>query len=135
MCERAGLVPQSIQVYAALTLLRTLAEQPQGAAEAARRAGEISERVHDPAGHAAALEATGLVGEAPDAIDALRSARDAWGVLGRPLDVARCELLIGRRLQEQGGAEAVAALEAAAALYEQLGVRHLAIRSRELASV
>ncbi len=133
LCERAGLVPQSIQVYAAMALLRFLAEQPEGAAEAAMSARELSERVHDPAGHAAALEAGGVAGGLPEAIEELRLARDAWQELGRRLDVARCELLIGRRLGDQHSDQAAAALDSAAALYEGLGISRLAARARELA--
>lgn len=132
VCERAGLVPQSIEVYAALALTCALAMQPELANEAALRATEISQRVHDPAGEAAALEAAGVVGELPEALEALRSARAGWKRLGRPLDVARCELLIGRRLAERRSEEAADVLGRAASLYDELGVGHLAARARQL---
>ena len=55
--------------------------------------------------------------------------------LGRPLEVARCELLIGRRMRdERNGGAASEALTDAATMYDQLGVVHLAARARELAA-
>jgi adenylate cyclase len=135
VCERAGLVPQSVQVHAALALTRALAGAPQLANEASARATEISQRVHNPAGEAAALEAAGIVGELPQALEALRSARASWERLGRPLDVARCELLTGRLLAKAESEEAPEILGRAADLYGELGVEHLAARSRQLGSI
>jgi class 3 adenylate cyclase/tetratricopeptide (TPR) repeat protein len=135
VCERAGLVPQSVEVYAALALTRALAGAPDLANEASMRAIEISQRVHDPAGEAAALEAEGIVGELPRALEALRSAGASWERLGRPLDVARCELLTGRRLVEAESDEAADVLGRAADLYGKLGVEHLAVLSRQLRPV
>jgi adenylate cyclase len=129
VCERAGLVPQSIQVYAALALNRASAGELELAEQAAALASEISQRVHDPAGQAAGLEAAGIVGAMPEAIEALSSAREGWERLGRPLDVARCELLAGRRLLETDNARAAGVLERAAELYDALGVEHLAARA------
>ena len=128
-------MPQSVQVYAALALTRTLAGSPELAREASTRASEIAQRVHDPAGAAAALEAAGTVGELPDALEALRSARAGWERLGRPLDVARCDMLLGRRLRDQDSEAAKEILVRAAAVYDELGVRHLAEQARELVSV
>jgi hypothetical protein len=62
----------------------------------------------------------------------LRRGRAAWGKLGRPLDAARCELLLGQRLREGDDETASETLAAAAAAYERLGVNHLAARAREL---
>jgi hypothetical protein len=53
--------------------------------------------------------------------------------LGRPLEVARFELLTGRRMIEQPNGAAEQALGEAAAMYEELGVSHLAARARALA--
>ncbi|MGH2865196.1 MAG: hypothetical protein ACRDJX_08110, partial [Solirubrobacteraceae bacterium] len=133
VCERAGLAPQSIQIYSSMALLRTLAEEPEGAAEAARCAREIAARVHEPAGRAAALEASAIVGELPGAIDELRAARAGWEELGRPLDAARCELLLGRRLMDGASEQGRATLSRAAELYRQLGVPHLVAKAKELA--
>jgi class 3 adenylate cyclase/tetratricopeptide (TPR) repeat protein len=135
VCERAGLVPQSVQAHAALALIAILAGDAQAAADAAADAESASQRVHDPAGAAAALEAKGMVVGLQEARECLQAARGEWLRLGRPLEVARCELLLGRRMleQQQNGA-AAEALGEAAALYEQLGVSHLAARARELAA-
>ena len=56
-----------------------------------------------------------------------------WMRLGRPLEVARFELLTGRRMIEQPNGAAEQALGEAAAMYEELGVSHLAARARALA--
>jgi len=82
--------------------------------------------VHYPVGEAAALEAEGAVGELPYAIDQLRAARDAWQALGRPLDTARCELLLGGRLLETSPMPRWRRFDQAAAAYDTLGVVHLA---------
>ncbi len=135
VCDRAGLVPQSVQAHAARTLIAILAERPEEAAEAAEAADQASKRVHDPAGTAAAQEAVGMVAAMPQALQHLQAARGAWMGLGRPLEVARCELLIGRRMRdEQNNGAATEALRDAAAMYDQLGVVHLAARARELAA-
>jgi class 3 adenylate cyclase/tetratricopeptide (TPR) repeat protein len=133
VCERAGLIVQSIQAGAARALLYSLAGLPEQASEAAENASEIAERVHYPVGQAAAREAAGVVGELPQALDDLREARAAWQRLQRPLEAARCELLLGQRLLEQDPGAAGASLERAASEYEALGVTHLAARARELA--
>ncbi len=132
VCERAGLLPQSVQAHAALALICSLAGRIDLAREAAMQAADVSSRVHDPAGAAAALEAGGIVGELPEALEALRGARAGWERLGRPLDVARSEMLLGRRLIEREDESAADVLANAAALYERLGVSHLAARARKL---
>ena len=102
------------------------------AAEAAERATSLAARVHEPVGQACALEAQGIVAEPVDAAPALGEARAAWERLGRRLDVARCDMLLGRRLLEQDAEAAADVLARAAAAYDELGVTHLADRSREL---
>jgi class 3 adenylate cyclase/tetratricopeptide (TPR) repeat protein len=135
VCERAGLIAQSIQAHAAVALTRALQGSRDQAREAAAQAATLSERVAYPVGRAAALEARGIAGELPDAKRMLDDARAAWTQLGRPLDVARCELLLGGRLRDQDLTAASEALARAAELYDQLGVSHLAQRSRELQNV
>jgi hypothetical protein len=46
--------------------------------------------------------------------------------------MARCDMLLGRRLLEQDADAAAEMLALAAAAYDELGVTHLAERSREL---
>ena len=91
--------------------------------------------MHDPVGKASALEARGIAGDHAEAVEALTEARAVWEQLGRPLDVARCNLLLGRRQLEHDAAAASETLARAAAAYEELGVGHLAERSRELVTV
>jgi adenylate cyclase len=126
VCERAGLVPQSVQVYAALALTRSLAGAADAARAAAAQAREISERIHDPAGEAAAREADGCTAELPGALEALAAAGESWRRLGRPLDEARCELLAGLRLAAARDARSEEFFARAAQHYEALGVPHLA---------
>jgi class 3 adenylate cyclase/tetratricopeptide (TPR) repeat protein len=135
LCERAGLLAQSIQAHAALAFTYSLQRRHEPALAAAEQARGLSERVAYPVGRAAALEAQGIASEAPAALEALREARDAFDALGRRLDVARCELLLGRRLLSDDPQMGADTLGRAAAMYEELGVRHLADQSRELAGV
>ncbi|MCW3020555.1 MAG: hypothetical protein JWN10_2863, partial [Solirubrobacterales bacterium] len=67
------------------------------------------------------------------ALAELKRAREAWQHLRRPLEAARCELLLGQRLLEEDRDGAVASLARAAMEYDALGVAHLAARARELA--
>jgi len=134
VCERAGLIVQSIQANSAQALLHRLAGRHQEADQAAQEAVELSERVRYPVGEAAAIEATGIVMPLPQALADLTRAREAWQGLCRPLDAARCELLLGQRLLEDDREAAIASLKRAASEYEELGVAHLAARARELAA-
>jgi class 3 adenylate cyclase/tetratricopeptide (TPR) repeat protein len=133
VCERAGLVPQSVQAYAALALVATLADHHDVAIEAAAHAQSASTRVHDPAGQASALEATGLVDELPGAIEDLEAARAIWERLKRPLDTARCEMLLARRQMQQPDGAGEQALSRAVALLEAVGLQHRATVAHELA--
>lgn len=132
VCERAGLIVQSIQASSARAVLHGIAGDAERAREAADEALQTAERVHYPVGQAAALEAAGLAGTLPEALEDLRSARGAWQRLQRPLEAARCELLLGQRLLETDRAAGVASLRQAAAEYDELGVAHLAQRARDL---
>jgi adenylate cyclase len=133
-CERAGLIAQAIQAHAALAFTSMLREHPDGSREAATEAATLSERVAYPVGRAAALEARGIAGELPSAAESLSDARAQWEALGRRLDAARCELLLGRRLLGHDPGAAGQALAQAAARYDELGVMHLSIQSQELAT-
>jgi len=135
VCERAGLIVESIQANSARALLHGLAGRHEPARAAAQEAVDLAERVHYPVGDAAAIEATGVVGSLPQALTDLQRAREAWQRLGRPLEAARCELLLGQRQLEHDRSAAVITLERAAVEYEALGVTHLAASARELAGV
>jgi tetratricopeptide (TPR) repeat protein len=132
VCERAGLIGQSIQATSMRAVKLSLAGEADLAVEAAEQAAALVQRVHYPIGEAAVLEARGMTGELPEALEALEAGRAAWEQLGRPLDAARCGLLLGERLRERDPAAAEAMLAAARAEYERLGVKHLAERARQL---
>ena len=135
VCERAGLIGQSIQATSMRAILLALIGEDALATQAAERAAEIAERVHYPVGAAAVLEARGMTCELAQAGELLRDAHLAWEQLGRPLDAARCQLLLGQRARGAEPAVSAQALTAAADAYERLGVEHLAARARELMAV
>ncbi len=131
ICERAGLVAQSVEAISAraITLLR--AGRIDGAREAAEEAGRLAERLRYPVGKAAALEARGAVAADPEAgAAALSEAKDAWLELGRPLDAARCEFIHGLALLHTDPKRARESLELAAEEAERYGVGHLAELAR-----
>jgi hypothetical protein len=109
----------------------TLAGRAPAAQAAAEQATTLAQRLHYPVGEAAAFEARGIVGEPPESVEALGDARAVWVRLGRRLDVARCDMLLGRALREHDPAGAEEALGRAATAYDELGVGHLAERSRQ----
>jgi tetratricopeptide (TPR) repeat protein len=132
VCERAGLIAQSIQAIAARAEALAMGGKEEVAREAAHEAVELAERLHYPVGQAAALEADGFTaGE----LDKLQRARDAWLEIGRPLDAARCKLLEGRLLRETDPDAATGALEQAAAEFERFSVPQLTQRARELLAI
>jgi class 3 adenylate cyclase/tetratricopeptide (TPR) repeat protein len=135
VCERAGLIAQSIQAMGERALALALGGRTEQARDAAEEAGRLASRLHYPVGDAAALEAQGAVAGDPLAgAEQLRESRELWTKLGRPLNAARCDLWIGRLLTDADPAKAAAALDAAAAEFDRLGVRHLAERARELSA-
>ena len=54
ICERAGLVAQSVEAISARAITLMLADRPDAAREAAEEAGRLAERLHYPVGKAAA---------------------------------------------------------------------------------
>ncbi|HEX2371230.1 MAG TPA: hypothetical protein VHI33_01310, partial [Solirubrobacterales bacterium] len=133
VCERAGLIAQSIESIACRAVTLALGDRPDAAHEAAVEAERLAERLHYPVGRAFTTEARGATDPDPGSgTAALAEARDAWSGLGRPIDAARCELLRGNRLLESDEAAAAVALEAAALSFDELGVAHLAERAHAL---
>jgi class 3 adenylate cyclase/tetratricopeptide (TPR) repeat protein len=132
ICERAGLVAQSVEAISARALNLMLAGRGDAAREAAEEAQRLAERLRYPVGKAAALEAAGASDLDHAAGSAsLLEARAAWQELGRPLDAARCEYIRGLVLSHDGSnAEATEALELAAKEAERYGVAHLAELAR-----
>jgi tetratricopeptide (TPR) repeat protein len=136
ICERAGLVAQSLEAIAERSVCLALGGRIEQAREVADSASHLVERLHYPVGLAAAREAEGATCEDPEAGEAaLADAREAWEKLGLPLDAARAELMRARRLGERDPGLGREAAEEAAARYERLGVPHQAEHARELAAV
>jgi tetratricopeptide (TPR) repeat protein len=130
VCERAGLVAQSVQVMALRAVILALAGRREEAAEAASEAAALADRLHYPVGEAAALEARGATAEDPsEAADLLAKARERWMGMGRPLEAARCDLLTASVLRESEPELAQIAAERSAADYERLGVPHMAAKA------
>ena len=134
VCERAGLIAQSIQASSARAVTLSLAGKDEAAREAAEEAVELAERLHYPIGGAAAMEADGATADPPEAARCLREATRRWEALGRPLDAARCRLLLGRALQAEDPAAAAEVLAEVRETYERLRVVHQAQRAGELAA-
>jgi class 3 adenylate cyclase/tetratricopeptide (TPR) repeat protein len=134
ICERAGLVAQSVQVMAMRAVILRLADRRDEASEGAGEAAALAERLQYPVGEAAALEARGATAEsAEDASALLGQARERWLAIGRPLEAARCDLLTAAVLRESDPAGAQAAAERSAADYERLGVAHMAGKAAQMA--
>jgi hypothetical protein len=135
VCERAGLIAQSIQATAARAVVLTLAHRREAAVEAAQEATELAERLHYPIGRAAALEAQGVCADDPRAGAALlEEAAGAWSELDRPLEAARARLLAGQVLVPVDAEQGRIVLTEAADEIERLGVSHLSVRARALAA-
>jgi class 3 adenylate cyclase/tetratricopeptide (TPR) repeat protein len=134
VCERAGLIAQSIQATAFRAVVLSLAGRSEQAGESASEAAELADRLHYPIGRAAALEAQGATAEEPnEAGRLLEEAETAWEDLDRPLEAARCRLLAGQMLVGSDPDRSRVLLESAAQASERLGVPHLSARARELA--
>ena len=86
VCDRAGLLAQSVQAHSARAHVFTLAGRGQDARAAADDAAMIAERIRYPVAEAAALEARGIAGELPAASE--RSLKR--GPLGDTRPPARC---------------------------------------------
>ena len=94
LCERAGLVAQSVEATAARAVNLALWDKPEAAREAADEAASLAERLRYPVGRAASLEARGATAADPaERAELLAEARGAWEQLGRPVDAARCAAL------------------------------------------
>jgi class 3 adenylate cyclase/tetratricopeptide (TPR) repeat protein len=131
VCERAGLLAQSIQAMGTRAVVLSLAHRPRAAREAAALTAQMAERLHYPLGNAAALEARGASAEDPvEGAELLTEAEAAWAVLDRPLESNRARLLAGQLLLAHDGERGRELLESAAAESERLGVPHLAAQAR-----
>jgi class 3 adenylate cyclase/tetratricopeptide (TPR) repeat protein len=134
VCERAGLVTESVQVMALRAVILVLAGRGEDARETAAEAAALAERLHYPVGEAAALEARGATADDPaEAADLLALAHDHWLAIGRPLEAARCDLLTAAVLRESAPETAQAAAERASSEYQRLGVPHMASKAMAIA--
>jgi tetratricopeptide (TPR) repeat protein len=132
ICERAGLIAQSVEAISARAVVLALAGRTEQARAAAEEADRLAGRLHYPVGEAATAEAAGACAEDPeDAAAKMDQARRRWLELGRPLDATRCLVVQGRILLETDPDAAARLLDDAAAEYEELGAPALAARARE----
>jgi class 3 adenylate cyclase/tetratricopeptide (TPR) repeat protein/type II secretory pathway predicted ATPase ExeA len=133
ICERAGLIAQSVEAISARAVALALAGRDEQARAAAEEAERLAGRLHYPVGQAAKAEAAGACADDPAAAEEeMEAARALWRELGRPLDASRCLLVRGRLLQSSDEEAASTLLAEAAGEYDELGVEGLAQRAREL---
>jgi len=134
VCERAGLVAQSVQVMALRAVILALDARADDAREAASEAAALADRLRYPVGEAAALEARGATTDDSDeAAELLAEARERWLAIGRPLEAARCDLLTAAVLRESDPEAAQTAAERSASDYRRLGVPHMASKALAIA--
>ena len=77
VCERAGLIAQSIEAMSARAITLAMAGKGEQGRETAEEAGHLAERLHYPVGQAAALMAKGTTADDPDEATAHADARRA----------------------------------------------------------
>ncbi len=131
ICERAGLIAQSVEAISARAVVLALAGRTDQARAAAEEADRLAGRLHYPVGEAATAEAAGACAEDPDdAAAKMNQARRRWQELGRPLDATRCLVVQGRLLVDSDPDAATGLLDEAASEYEGLGAPALAARAR-----
>ena len=134
ICERAGLIAQSVEAISARAVVLALAGRAEQARAAAEEAERLAGRLHYPVGEAAMAEAAGASsGDPATASERMEKARAKWLELGRPLDAARCLTVRGRLLADSDSEEASALLDEAADEYARLGAPALAARARDAA--
>jgi tetratricopeptide (TPR) repeat protein len=132
ICERAGLIAQSVEAISARAVALALAGREEPARAAAEEADRLAGRLHYPVGQAAKAEASAAAaGDAAACAAAIDEARGRWLELGRPLDAARCLVLRGRLISSSDSTAASELLDEAAQEYEALGAPALAARARE----
>jgi tetratricopeptide (TPR) repeat protein len=94
LCERAGLVTQSVEATAARAVNLALWGKLDAAADTAEEATGLAERLRYPPGLAASAEARGAASADPaERAQLLSAAEEAWTELGRPVDAERCATL------------------------------------------
>ncbi len=96
LCERAGLIAQSVEATAARAVNLSLAGRADAAREQADAARSLADRLRYPVGRAAALEATAVTADPADREQLLAEAATTWKDLGRPADAERVTRLLTR---------------------------------------
>jgi class 3 adenylate cyclase/tetratricopeptide (TPR) repeat protein len=96
LCERAGLVAQSVEATAARAVNAALWGKREQAGEIAAEAAGLAERLRYPVGRAASLEARAAAAAGAEREALFAEARESWQGLGRPLDAERCVALAAR---------------------------------------
>jgi adenylate cyclase len=135
ICERAGLIAQSIEAISARAVVLALEGRTEQAQAAAEEAERLAERLRYPVGEAATAEAAGAAsGDPADCASRMNEARGRWLALGRPLDAARCLAVQGRLVLDSDPSAASELLSSAAEEYEELGAPALAAAVREKVS-
>jgi tetratricopeptide (TPR) repeat protein len=95
LCERAGLVAQSVEATADRAVNAAMWGKAETATALAEEAAGLAERLRYPVGRAASLEASGAAATDPAERERLLTeARDTWDGLGRPIDAERCAALL-----------------------------------------
>jgi class 3 adenylate cyclase/tetratricopeptide (TPR) repeat protein len=98
VCERAGLIAQSLQTMSTRAIVLGMAGRPDEAQLAAKDTEKLADRLPYPTGRAAALTALGATSaDAEEGAALLREAAEAWRALGRPVDAAFCDSLVEQR--------------------------------------
>lgn len=98
LCERAGLVAQSVEATAARAVNLALWGRAEAAREVAEEAASLAERLRYPVGRAASLEARGAAAvDLEERARLLAEAEAAWRELDRPIDAERCSALATAR--------------------------------------
>jgi class 3 adenylate cyclase/tetratricopeptide (TPR) repeat protein len=133
VCERAGLIAQSIEAMSARAITLAISGRLEQGRETAEEAGHLADRLHYPVGEAAALEARATTAASvEEGMTLMAQARELWESLGRPLDVAICDLLLGHILFHADHPQGAETLDAAAEAFQRLGVDHLGRYARAL---
>ena len=97
LCERAGLVAQSVEATADRAVNAAMWGKTETAAELAEEAAGLADRLRYPVGQASSLEAKGAAATDPEErTRLLTEACEAWTRLGRPLDAERCSALMAQ---------------------------------------
>ena len=97
ICERAGLIAQSVEAISARAVVLALAGRDEQARAAAEEAERLAGRLHYPVGRRREGRGRRRLRRGPRRPpDRVEAARERWSELGRPLDAARCTMVLGR---------------------------------------